>query len=38
MDTPEALAASYLQRQVSIDIGGALSRGWALLRDNMNVL
>jgi hypothetical protein len=38
MDTPEALAASYLQRQVSIDISSALSRGWALLRDNMAVL
>jgi uncharacterized membrane protein len=38
MDTPEAIAASYLQRHVSIDISGALSRGWALVRDNMAVL
>lgn len=38
MDTPEAIAATYLQRQVSIDIGNALSRGWALVRDHMAVL
>lgn len=38
MDTPEAIAASYLQRHVSIDISSALSRGWALVRDNMTVL
>src|SRR5258707_13521424 len=38
MDTPEAIAATYLQRHVSIDIGSALSRGWALLQANMDVL
>jgi len=38
MDTPEAIAASYLQRHASIDIGGALSRGWELVRDHMMVL
>ena len=35
MDTPDAIAASYLQRPVSIDISSALSRGWALVRDHM---
>ncbi len=38
MDTPETIAATYLQRQVSIDISHALSRGWALVRDHMVVL
>ncbi|MGH9143824.1 MAG: hypothetical protein ACRD2I_22030 [Vicinamibacterales bacterium] len=38
MDTPEAMAANYLQRQVSIDIGSALSRGWELVRDHLVVL
>jgi hypothetical protein len=38
MDTPDAIAASYLQRRASIDISRALSRGWALVRDNMAVL
>ena len=38
MDTPEAIAASYLQRRTSIDISNALSRGWALVRDHMAVL
>jgi hypothetical protein len=38
MDTPEAIAAEYLQRHATIDIGGAVSRGWALVRDNMAVL
>ena len=38
MDTPEAMADGYLQRRAVIDISGALSRGWALLRDNMAVL
>src|SRR5471030_787180 len=37
MDTPEAIAASYLQRRPSIDISSALSRGWALVRDHMVV-
>jgi uncharacterized membrane protein len=38
MDTAETIAATYLQRRPSIDIGSALSRGWTLLRDNMAVL
>ena len=38
MDTPDSIAASYLQRRTSIDISSALSRGWALVRDNMAVL
>jgi hypothetical protein len=38
MDTPEVIAATYLQRPVSIDIGSALSRGWALVRDNLVIL
>jgi hypothetical protein len=38
MDTPEAIAAEYIRRSVVIDIGGAVSRGWALVRDNMAVL
>jgi hypothetical protein len=38
MDTPENIAATYLQRQASIDIGGVLSRGWTLVRDHMLVL
>jgi uncharacterized membrane protein len=38
MDTPEAIAAEYLQRHATIDIGGAVSRGWELVRDNMAVL
>jgi uncharacterized membrane protein len=38
MDTPEGIAATYLQRHVSIDISSALSRGWALVRDHMVVL
>jgi uncharacterized membrane protein len=38
MDTPDAIAATYLQRRASIDIGSALSRGWALVRDHMLVL
>lgn len=37
MDTPEAIAASYLQRHVVVDISGSISRGWALVRDNMSV-
>ena len=32
--TPEAIAADYLARKGSIDIGNCLSRGWALVRDN----
>jgi uncharacterized membrane protein len=38
MDTPEAIAATYLQRRTSIDISSALSRGWALVRDHLVVL
>jgi hypothetical protein len=38
MDTPDAIAATYLQRHRSIDISSAISRGWALVRDNMGVL
>jgi len=38
MDTPEAIANGYLQRHAVIDIGGAISRGWALVRDNLAVL
>jgi hypothetical protein len=38
MDTPEAIADGYLQRHAAIDISGAISRGWALVRDNMAVL
>jgi hypothetical protein len=38
MDTPEAIAATYLQRRATIDISSAISRGWALVRDHMAVL
>jgi hypothetical protein len=38
MDTPETIAAEYLRRGAVIDIGSAISRGWALVRDNMGVL
>jgi hypothetical protein len=38
MDTPEAIADGYLQRHAVIDISSAISRGWALVRDNMAVL
>jgi hypothetical protein len=38
MDTPETIAADYLRRGASIDIGSALSRGWDLVRDNAGVL
>lgn len=38
MDTSEAIADGYLQRHAVIDISGALSRGWTLVRDNMAVL
>jgi hypothetical protein len=38
LDTPEAIAATYLERQASIDISSALSRGWTLVRDHMPVL
>src|SRR5580765_4859611 len=38
MDTPDVIAAEYLRRGGGVDIGGAISRGWALVRDNMGVL
>jgi uncharacterized membrane protein len=38
MDVPETIAAEYLRRGAVIDIGRAVSRGWALVRDNMGVL
>lgn len=38
MDTPESIADGYLQRHAVIDISSAISRGWALVRDNMAVL
>ena len=38
MDTPETIAADYLRRGASVDIGSAISRGWALVRDNAAVL
>jgi uncharacterized membrane protein len=38
MDSPETIAAEYLRRGAVIDIGRAVSRGWALVRDNMGVL
>jgi hypothetical protein len=38
MDTPETIAAEYLRRGAIVDIGKAISRGWALVRDNMGVL
>jgi hypothetical protein len=38
MDTPETIAEEYLRRGAVIDIGSAISRGWALVRDNMAVL
>lgn len=38
METPETIATEYLRRGTSVDIGSAVSRGWALVRDNMGVL
>jgi hypothetical protein len=38
MDTPDMIAAEYLQRNVDIDIGSAISRGWALVMANLPVL
>jgi hypothetical protein len=37
MDAPELIAAEYLRRGASVDIGSAVSRGWALVRDNMGL-
>src|ERR1700730_13715011 len=38
MDAHETIAAEYLLRGAVVDIGRAISRGWALVRDNMGVL
>jgi hypothetical protein len=38
METPENIAAEYLRRDVEIDIGSAISRGWALVMANLPVL
>ena len=38
MDTAESIANDYLARNASVDISSALSRGWALVRDNMGLL
>ena len=38
MDTPEMIAAEYLRRNVEIDIGAAVKRGWELVMANINVL
>jgi len=38
MDTPEMIAAEYLRRDVEIDIGSAISRGWALVMANFPIL
>lgn len=36
--TPEAIAVEYLSRNVVVDIGNCVSRGWALVRDNIGLL
>jgi hypothetical protein len=38
METPDIIAAEYLRRDVEIDIGSAISRGWALVMANLPVL
>jgi hypothetical protein len=38
MDTPEMIAEEYLRRDINIDIGSAVSRGWALVMANLPVL
>ena len=38
MDTPEMIAAEYLRRDVEIDIGSAIKRGWELVMANVGVL
>src|SRR6266699_3078791 len=38
MDTPDVIAADYLRRSISVDIGSAISRGWDLVRDNAGLL
>ena len=37
MDTPETIAAEYIRRGTVIDIGNAVSRGWALVMNNLPV-
>jgi len=38
METPEAIAAEYIRRDVPIDFGKAVSRGWELVYANAAVL
>jgi len=38
MDTPDVIAAEYLRRSASVDIGSAVSRGWQLVMDHMGIL
>ena len=38
MDTPDVIAAEYLRRNASVDIGDAISRGWQLVMDHMGIL
>jgi uncharacterized membrane protein len=38
MDTPDVIAAEYLRRNASVDIGNAISRGWQLVMDHMGAL
>jgi uncharacterized membrane protein len=38
METPDLIAAEYRRRDVEIDIGSAISRGWALVMANLPVL
>jgi hypothetical protein len=38
MNTPDAPAAEYIARPVVIDIGSAVSRGWAVVSQNMGLL
>jgi hypothetical protein len=38
MDAPEVIADEYLRRGGVVNIGSAVSRGWALVRDNPGVL
>lgn len=35
METPEAIAARYLQRGAPVDISRAISRAWGLVMDNL---
>jgi uncharacterized membrane protein len=38
MDAPEIIAAGYLRRGATVDIGAAISRSWTLMQDHMGVL